>query len=159
MNILLVEDNKLKRKVIETTLLAIKPEAKIRCFRDLRTAEQFIDRNAEYIDLLVLDWCFFETNYDTSVLSGAGELMLDYIKDKKHFIKTVICSGNELDGEELKSKYDFLLGTVLFGYSNPGKEIYNYYLDYWAKLSLESNGDIFDNGKPITKKLVNDNVK
>lgn len=159
MNILLVEDNMLKRKMIEVSLIDIKPDARIRCFRDLRTAEQFIDRNAEYIDLLVLDWCFFETSYDTSVLSGTGELLLDYIKDKKHFIKTVICSGNKIDGEELKSKYDFLLGTVIFSNSNPGKEIYNHYLDYWTKLSLRSNGDILDNEKTIIKKLVNDNVK
>lgn len=55
MNILLVEDNMLKRKMIEVSLIDIKPDARIRCFRDLRTAEQFIDRNAEYIDLLVLD--------------------------------------------------------------------------------------------------------
>lgn len=59
MNIILVEDNMLKRKMIEVSLIDIKPDARIRCFRDLRTAEQFIDRNAEYIDLLVLDWCFF----------------------------------------------------------------------------------------------------
>ena len=59
MNIILVEDNMLKRKMIEVSLIDIKPDARIICFRDLRTAEQFIDRNAEYIDLLVLDWCFF----------------------------------------------------------------------------------------------------
>ena len=44
---------KCSRKMIEVSLIDIKQDARIRCFRDLRTAEQFIDRNAEYIDLLV----------------------------------------------------------------------------------------------------------
>lgn len=162
MNILLVEDNNFKRKIIETNLKTINPDVRIRHFSDLRSAEYFVDRNAELIDLLVLDWCFPENKLEKVAQIGTGKLMLDYIKEKNVFIKTVICSGNEIDGEELHSQYNFVLGAVLFGSVNAGKAIMDYYADYWKQF-CESYRDNFAKAiiptNPITKKLVNEDVK
>ena len=45
MNVLLVEDNAIKKTVIQSTLIKLNPEARIRTFNNLREAEFFLDRN------------------------------------------------------------------------------------------------------------------
>jgi hypothetical protein len=60
--------------------------------------------------------------------------------------------------DELQDYY-FLLGSVLFGKSNAGKEIYNIYLDYWKNISELYRTPIYNEEKPIEKKLVNSDVK
>jgi hypothetical protein len=157
MNILLVEDNSIKKTVIQSTLLKINPEAKIRTFNNLRDSEFFLDRNHELTDLIVLDWCFPE-NKTERPRPAMGRRMLDYIKENKYGVKTIICSGDEINMDELQEYY-FLLGSVLFGKSNAGVEIYNMYLDYWKNVSELYRRPIFNQDKPLEKKLVNSDVK
>lgn len=157
MNILIVEDDTIKKKMIEQQILAIRPEARIRWFSNLREAQYFIDRNYEYIDLLVLDWCFPESSIERPI-DGTGRKMLDYIKDKKYNVKTVICSGEEMNMDELQEYY-FLLGSVLFGTCNAGKAINSLYLDYWKNVSELTNKTLSFEPKSLEKKLVNSDVK
>lgn len=157
MNILLVEDNKIKRIAIEHSMHRLRPECRIRTFNNLEEAEYFLDRNAELTDLMILDWCFPES-LEGNVKTGAGKEMLDYVQEHHYNVRTIICSGNEMNDEELKP-YKFLLGHVLFGKGNPGDQIYRIYLDYWARVShklrkLEEKQDA-----PKVKKLVNNDVK
>ena len=157
MNILLVEDNKIKKRAIEASLIKIRPESRIRHFGNLADAEHFIDANADNIDLIVLDWCFPEQK-GVSAKEAAGKDMLDYIANSNLFIKTIICSGNIMKPEELEP-YRFLLGSVLFGKGNPGEEINKIYLDYWANLSTRYVRPVKIIDPPKVKKLVNYDVK
>ena len=157
MNVLLVEDNAIKKTVIQSTLIKLNPEARIRTFNNLREAEFFLDRNYQLTDLLVLDWCFPENKLDRP-RPAMGRQMLDYINENKYGVKTIICSGDEINMDELQDYY-FLLGSVLFGKSNAGKEIYNIYLDYWKNISELYRTPIYNEEKPIEKKLVNSDVK
>ena len=43
MNVLLVEDNAIKKTVIQSTLIKLNPEARIRTFNNLREAEFFLE--------------------------------------------------------------------------------------------------------------------
>jgi len=155
MNILLVEDNALKRRVIEVSLNMLRPDAKIRCFGNLADAQMFVLDNADVIDLLVLDWCFPEHRLEKAEF-GQGQKMLDFIYDNHLDIKTIICSGDDLSETTLIDDYYFLLGIVLFGGNNPGTEILSIYNDYWAKVS-----DLYGNPtrRSGVKKLVNYHVK
>ena len=157
MNILLVEDNKIKKRAIETSLIKIRPESRIRHIGNLADAEHYVDVNADNIDLLVLDWCFPE-NRDARAKEAAGKDMLDYLANNNIFIKTIICSGNIMNEDELKPYY-FLLGAVQFGKGNPGEQINEVYLDYWAKFSSMYVRPVNINDGPKVKKLVNYDVK
>ena len=154
MNILLVEDNKIKKVSIEHSLYKIDPTTRIRTFGNLADAEHFVEENSDLIDLLILDWCFPESKNGRAKV-GAGKDMLDYLSNNHYGIKTVICSGNDLTEEDFEP-YHFLLGAVLFGQGNPGEQIHNLYLDYFAKVShfIHHGGN-----KPKAKKLVNYDVK
>ena len=157
MNVLLVEDNAIKKTVIQSTLLKLNPDARIRTFNNLREAEYFLDRNYQLTDLLILDWCFPENKLDRP-RPAMGKRMLDYIKENKYGVRTIICSGDEINMNELQDYY-FLLGSVLFGQNNAGKEIYNMYLDYWKNVSELYRTPIYNTEKPLEKKLVNSDVK
>ena len=164
MNILLVEDNKIKKRAIEVNLLKLDPQIRLRWFNNLEQAEDFVDKYVDEIDLMVLDWCFPEKEAETAK-EGTGRKMLDYIEDKHYPVKTVVCSGNDLDSEELQEKYTNCLGAVLFGACNAAKEIKRLYLDYWANLSDRCNKPANiklihpQEEAPLVKKLVNKDVK
>ena len=154
MNILLVEDNKIKKIAIEHSMYKMNPTCRIRTFSTLADAERYVADNGDLIDLIILDWCFPE-NRNEKPKAGAGKDMLDYLSNNHYGIKTVICSGNEMTQEDLEP-YHFLLGSVLFGHGNPGEQIYSLYLDYYANVShLYYHGT----DKPTVKKLVNSDVK
>ena len=54
MNILLVEDNKIKKVSIEHSLYKIDPTTRIRTFGNLADAEHFVEENSDLIDLLII---------------------------------------------------------------------------------------------------------
>ena len=155
MNILLVEDNPLKKKIIELGLVKYNPDVNIRHFNNLSEAEEFMDEYEDVIDLLVLDWCFPEKRGERAH-DGEGQKALDYILDNHYNIKTIICSGNDLSDTTLVEDYHFLIGIIHFGEGNPAPIIYGLYSNYWANIC-----DIYSNrkDKPHIKKLVNYDVK
>ena len=158
MNILLVDDDRIKRKTIVTPIRRNRPETNIRYFENLRDAEYFIDKNHNYTDLLILDWCFPETSYERPK-AATGKKMLDYIKEKGYNINTVMCSSDILNIEELQEEYPFIIGSLIYGTCNPYEALYNIYIDYWKKISDRKSSPVgISTGSPV-KKLVNPDVK
>ena len=153
MNILLVEDNFLKKKIIEVGLTKLIPNVNIKHFNNSSGARDYIDDNNGSIDLLILDWCFPKHNGE-SAHDGEGHIVLDHILDNGYGIKTVICSGNDLSNTTLMEDYYFLLGIIQFGECNPGPTILGLYTNY-----LTSVCNINRSEKPYVKKLVNYDVK
>jgi len=130
MNILLVEDNRIKQIAIERGLRMIRPDARIVHVNNLENAKKYINSNYELTDLVILDWCFPE-NRDGRITDGAGLMFLDYVKEHHLNTKTIICSSNELN--DMSDDYRFIIGMIEFGTCNAATEIYNCYLDSVVK--------------------------
>ena len=124
MNILIVDDDYNKINNITVDLLKQDPSNKVRYTTDYEQAVTFIMDNKEYIDLIVLDWCFPPNSWARSKYA-MGRQVINNMKLSNIDIKTIICSSDVINID--KNEYPFVLGAITYCEGlDVGKYIYSY---------------------------------
>lgn len=136
MNILIIDDDQMKERFLASLLLKDNPENKIRWFDNYDDATQFIDRNRDYIDLILLDWCF--PDYSASRPQYAmGRHVLTYMNANGYSNNVIICSSDVVSID--KNEFPFVKGAICY---YPDKSIMNQINDYLNKSEdIEENKD------------------
>ena len=111
MNILIIDDDYIKKEMLRFHLLNIYPDANIRWFNNYQDAIMFIDDNHDFIDYIVLDWCF---PYSSSGRSkyGMGRQILAYMKMQNYDNKVIICSSDIVSIDD--NEYSNVTGSIIY---------------------------------------------
>ena len=96
MNILIIEDNEYKLNNIKESLHNTYKISRIVTFKSLNESLLFIKNNHDYIDLLILDWCFPRYENESPII-GLGSEVLNYINKHNYLIDIIICSSDIVD--------------------------------------------------------------
>ena len=111
MNILVVDDDYNKINNISSDLLMKDPSNKIKIATDYEQAVSFIMDNKDYIDLIVLDWCFPPNSWSRGRYA-MGRQVINTMKLSNTFISTIICSSDVINID--KNEYPFVLGSITY---------------------------------------------
>ena len=114
MNILIIDDDYIKKEMLRFHLLNIYPDANIRWFNNYQDAIMFIDDNHDFIDYIVLDWCF-PYNSSGRAKYGMGRQLLAYLRMQNYDNKVIICSSDLVSIDE--NEYSNVRGSIM--YNNP----------------------------------------
>ena len=111
MNILIIDDDPAKRALLTALLMKDNPENKVRWFDNLQGALLFINDNMDYIDLILLDWCF-PPNDHSRPLYSMGRQVLHHMKFNGLNNKTIICSSDLVNVDT--DEFPFVLGAIVY---------------------------------------------
>lgn len=139
LNVLLIEDNDLKREVLLDTLEVAIPNIKFIKAKNLFEAIYLIKQNKSNIDLIVTDWCFPE-NYEMPAEFDMGLNVLNYLRDESIHIPTIICSSDF--NNECYKEFNFVIGLAPFGDRNTALDIKKIYEEYLNKKNSKPKSDI-----------------
>ena len=113
MNILIIDDEPIKKEMIAFNIKSINPTANIIGVSNYQEAIQFISENTEYIDLILLDWCFPADNlYSSRARYGMGRHVLSNMKLQGINIRVVICTDDQVSIN--REEYPFVDGILTF---------------------------------------------
>ena len=93
MNILVIEDTDYKLEDIKKNLKLTYDVNRIVSFKSLIESLYFIKNNHDYIDLIILDWCFPMYNNEYPCY-GMGNDVLTYLRERNYNINVIICSSD-----------------------------------------------------------------
>ena len=111
MRILVVDDDEMKYKYIAACLKKDNPENQIRWQKNYEEATEFISRNADYIDLILLDWCFPSDSYSRSQFA-MGKRVLTYMNMMGLTNDVIICSSDMISINQ--TEFPFVKGAICY---------------------------------------------
>jgi response regulator of citrate/malate metabolism len=114
MNILIVDDDYNKIDYISLELEYNDSKNRIRSYSTLDAAISFIERNKDYIDLIILDWCFPKDSISRPQYA-MGRALLSYMNFNDINIDVIICSSDTITIN--KEEYPFVKGAIVYNYS------------------------------------------
>ena len=111
MNILIIDDDPIKRAVISKHLTKLFDDVHIRWYDNYQDSIMFIEDNKEFIDFIFLDWIFPPNSYSRPKY-GMGRQLLSNMLYNDFNIKVIVCSSDQvtIDNEE----YPFVIGSLTF---------------------------------------------
>ena len=111
MNILIVDDDQMKYKYLASCLMKDDPTNVVRWQKDYEQATEYIYRNAEYIDLILLDWCF-PSDAMSRPQYAMGKRVLTYMNMMGLSNNVIICSSDMVAID--KSEFPFVKGAICY---------------------------------------------
>lgn len=119
MNILIIDDDQMKYKYLTNGLLKADPTNVVRWQKDYEQATEYISRNAEYIDLILLDWCF-PSDAMSRPQYAMGKSVLTYMNMMGLTNDVIICSSDMVSIN--KHEFPFVKGAICYW---PDPSIFN----------------------------------
>ena len=118
MNIVIIDDDPYKRERIKNDFIFLS-EKSFQEFESMHSGLYYLAKNAENVDLLVLDWIF--PFYDGEAPErGMGLEVLTQLSRVRLPIPTIVCSS---DSVCIPEEYgEFVIGMVPFDFSTSMKE-------------------------------------
>ena len=149
MNILIIDDDNIKKEKILSALLSVYPDANVKWFENYQDANLFILDNHEYIDLIILDWCFPPNSYSKSKY-GMGRQLLNSMLYNNINIKTIISSSDVISIN--KEDFPDVLGSLnILGKTNMQDQLASY-------LNVQNYDDINNISKGKAKVRTNKQI-
>ena len=109
MNVLIIEDDPIKKSMIEKCLTIIFDDVHIRWYDNYQDSMLFIEDNKDFIDYIFLDWCFPPNSYSRPMY-GMGRQLLSNLAYNDINNKVIICSSDPIDID--KEEFPFVIGAL-----------------------------------------------